>query len=204
LRCFLYIVSILLIIISCKKEEEKSLINSDSFFAFSTATYSVNQFYFTALSNSLDYSWDFGNGNSLLGRSANQYFPDSGYYDVTLTVNNNGDTVKSTRTIIVVNDDWDFIDNFYVDTLLVDSNKRLGFIGEIPPPFSILDEVYIIQSLGSFNPEYDGKTTVKNIYQNSDSNWVLLTDKKFLNPSTPNPGKIVLYPYFLDFCEVYN
>jgi hypothetical protein len=44
------------------------------------------------------------------------------------------------------------------------------------------------------NPEYDGKTTVKNIYQKSDRSWVLLTDKKFLDSSPINPGKIVLFP----------
>ena len=194
MRYFLYIVLILLLNISCKKEDEKSIIVSDSFFTSSTATYSVNQFYFTALSSGYDYSWDFGNGNSLHGRFVNQYYADSGYYDVTLSVSKEGDTVKTTKSIIVVNDDWDFIDNFYVDSLLVDSNKRLGFVGEIPPPFSILDEVYVIQSLGSLNPEYDGKTIVENIYQNSDSNWVLLVDKKFLNSSPVNPGKIVLFP----------
>ena len=194
MRYFLYIVSILLFVISCKKEEEKSLINSDSFFTYTIATYSVNQFYFTALSSGFDYSWDFGNGNSLHGRFVNQYYADSGYYDVTLNTSKNGDTVKTTRSIIVVNDDWDFIDNFYVDSLLVDSNKRLGFIGEIPPPFSILDEVYVIQASGSLNSEYDGKTTVENIYQNSDSNWVLSVNKNFLNSSPVNPGKIVLFP----------
>ena len=194
MRYHVYIVLILILNISCKKEDEKSIIVSDGFFTSTTATYSVNQFYFTALSSGYDYLWDFGNGNSLHGRFVNQYYPDSGYYDVTLIVSKEGDTVKNTKSIIVVNDDWDFTDNFYVDSLIVDSNKRLGFVGEIPPPFSILDEVYVIQSLGSLNPEYDGKTIVKNIYQNLDSNWVLLTDKEFLNSSPANPGKIVLFP----------
>ena len=100
-----------LTIASCRKDKVEAPTAEDATFTYTTSSQSDNIIIFTADNSELIAQWDFGNGETGEGTTAEAQYPTAGSYDVTLTVFNEEGNASSTQTIVIENDDPSLLDD---------------------------------------------------------------------------------------------
>jgi PKD repeat protein len=157
---------------SCKKEEP-TLGNpptaADAMFTYQPSAANANIIEFTANNQSLQATWDFGNGATGSGGKVTAIYPFAGTYSVKLTVQNSGGSTSSTQDIVIAQDDPSLISNPLYTLLTGGTSKTwaidsvaVGHFGVGPNPSSALGDVpeyYAAQSLekigsGMYNDKY--------------------------------------------------
>lgn len=105
---------------SCKKDEPTlgaPPSQSDAEFTYQPSSLNANIIEFTANNQSLDVSWDFGNGATGNGGKASAVYPFAGTYVVTITVQNSGGSASSSQSVVIAQDDPSLISNPIFDLL---------------------------------------------------------------------------------------
>lgn len=111
---------------ACKKDEPtigEAPSKADAAFTYQPSAANANIIEFTASNQSLQATWDFGNGQTGTGSTATATYPFAGTYTVKLTVQNSGGTNFTTQDITIAQDDPTLISNPIYDLLTGGSEK---------------------------------------------------------------------------------
>jgi PKD repeat protein len=105
MKTLFLLISLVLFLVSCQKENETTNVNSD--FSISDTLLGVGEnleILNLSDSNSTLYFWDFGDGSSSSEKAPKHYFSSPGVYDIKLRVtDNSGNSDSTLRTIRVGN-----------------------------------------------------------------------------------------------------